>query len=355
MKILVLGGTGAIGVHLVHLLSTAGCSITVTSRVDRISNHADVKYIKGNAKDIYFLKTLMDFRWDVIVDFMSYKTVEFESNLNTILPFTGQYIFLSSSRVFAESHVPINESALKIIDVIHDEEYLKTDEYALAKARQERVLLNSEYKNWTIVRPYITYDINRLQLGVLEKEEWLYRILNGRTSVLPRDILAYTTTLSHGIDVSSAIFSLIGRKDALCEDFNIASSYSLSWSEVLNIYKTVLENKKRITPRFKLVDIDDFLRFRSGVTKYQVIFDRLYNRTFDNSKIVQFMGVENFAKPEIALLGCISEFLDNPVWGSIDWRQQAIMDRIVNERSSFSNISGIKNKLKYIYFRYLSF
>lgn len=51
-----------------------------------------------------------------------------------------------------------------------DEDYIKTDEYALQKARQENILLGSKYKNWTIIRPYITYNKERLQLGVLEKK-----------------------------------------------------------------------------------------------------------------------------------------------------------------------------------------
>ena len=59
-----------------------------------------------------------------------------------------------------------------------DEEYLKTDEYALSKARQEDILHRSGKNNWTVIRPYITYSEIRLQLGVLEKELWLYRFVH---------------------------------------------------------------------------------------------------------------------------------------------------------------------------------
>ena len=41
---------------------------------------------------------------------------------------------------------------------------------ALQKAREENLLLKSDSRNWTIIRPYITYYDERLQLGVFEKK-----------------------------------------------------------------------------------------------------------------------------------------------------------------------------------------
>ena len=46
-------------------------------------------------------------------------------------------------------------------------------EYAIAKAKMENLLKKPSKKNWTIIRPYITFNDNRLQLGTLEKEMWL--------------------------------------------------------------------------------------------------------------------------------------------------------------------------------------
>lgn len=47
----------------------------------------------------------------------------------------------------------------------------------MAKARQEDILYQSGFSNYTIVRPSVTYNTYRLQLGALEKENWLYRAL----------------------------------------------------------------------------------------------------------------------------------------------------------------------------------
>ena len=172
MKVLILGGTGAIGANLVRILSDNNVQTLVTSR-SHYDNHHTISYVCGNAKDDAFLKKLCTQKWDAIVDFMSYKTNEFSARLDLLLSCTKQYVYISSSRVYADKEHPIKESSQRLLDVISDAAYLATDEYALTKARQEDLLINSVSKNYTIIRPYITYDKNRLQLGVLEKEEWL--------------------------------------------------------------------------------------------------------------------------------------------------------------------------------------
>ena len=72
------------------------------------------------------------------------------------------------------------------MDLTKDEQYLATNEYALAKAREENVLTESGFNNFTIIRPYITYYNNRLQLGIFEKEIWLQRALDGKNSFQPK-------------------------------------------------------------------------------------------------------------------------------------------------------------------------
>lgn len=94
-------------------------------------------------------------------------------------------MFLSSARVYASSDMPITEDSPLILDMTDDKMYLRTDEYALAKARQEK-FLKELGNNFTIVRPYITFNQNRFQLGVQEKEMWLYRALRGRSIFFER-------------------------------------------------------------------------------------------------------------------------------------------------------------------------
>ena len=158
MRILILGGTGAMGVSLVQILAQNPLNeIYVTSRSTRTST-GNVNYIKGNAHDISFVKMLLDKRdYDAIVDFMVYSPKEFADRAKIFLLATKQYVFLSSSRVYADAgQKRIKEGNSRLLDVCRDEVYLATNEYALAKAREENILFDGNYKNWTIIRPYIT-------------------------------------------------------------------------------------------------------------------------------------------------------------------------------------------------------
>ncbi len=349
MNILVLGGTGAMGTHLVKLLSENGAKICVTSR--KCKNSGDhVKYIQGNAQDISFLKTILQEHWDVIVDFMVYTTTNFKERVPLLLGATSQYVFLSSARVYANSDTPITEESSRLLDVSRDKEFLATDEYSLAKARQEDILNSSEYNNWTIVRPYITYSENRLQLGVLEKEEWLYRALHGRTIVFSEDIMSRMTTLTYGLDVSRGIMAVINNSYALGKVFHITTSEFIKWSEVLNIYLLVLEEYLGYKPKVLLQDLDDFLK--SKPAKYQILYDRLFDRQFYSSKIALYVDVANFIKPEAGLIKCLKEFLNNSQFDYINWRLEAKKDRQTKEKTSLNEIQGIKQKIKYLIYRY---
>ena len=171
MKILILGGTGVMGQALIPLLATRdNVKIYVTSRNDRKSDQKNVYYITGDAHKESFLENILHVTYDVIIDFMIYTTEEFMQRKDTLLKSTKQYIFFSSSRVYANSSEPITEKSLRLVDACNDKQYLSTDEYALAKGRQENALLSSKKENWTIIRPYITYGDIRLQLGTYEKE-----------------------------------------------------------------------------------------------------------------------------------------------------------------------------------------
>jgi len=130
-RILLLGGTGAMGRSLGDILVKQGNRVFVTTRSVRSSNSPSLSYIHGNAHDEAFLKEILQNQWDAIVDFMIYSTVEFAVRVPILLDATKQYVFLSSARVYADSVAPITEDSPRLLDVSSDEEYLECDEYAL--------------------------------------------------------------------------------------------------------------------------------------------------------------------------------------------------------------------------------
>lgn len=345
MNVLILGGTGAIGAHLVQQLVAGGVSCVVTSRKKR-QPAPNLSYAQGNAHDIIFLQPLLSTRiWDAIVDFMTYPTEEFSSRHQLYLDSTKQYVYLSSSRVYAECNGLLNEDSPRLLDVCKEDSYITTDEYALKKARQEDILKNSGRTNWTIIRPYVTYSEQRFQLSPLEKEYWLYRALHGRTIVFSKDLAEKTTTLTYGEDVAKGIASLIGKESALGKAFHITISETHKWSEILQTYLDAFEEKTGERP--KVLFTEKWMPYYGG-NVYQVKYDRMYDRKFNNSHINDFIDTTTFKHTIPTLKECLSEFLDHPSFKPINWRKEAKKDRLTGEWTHLSEIKGGKLRIVYI-------
>lgn len=353
MNILLLGGTGAMGVALTKILSDQNHNVYVTSRKERKSEDTErVHYLHGNAHDFGFItNVLKDKFWDAVIDFMSYSTSTFEERIELFLNNTTQYIYISSARVYAESHQLITEQSNRLLDTSTDYEYLQTDEYALAKARQENLLFNSMKSNWTIIRPSVTYNSNRFQLGVLEKEHWLYRALHGRTIVFSKDIGCKFTALTSGYDVAKGIAAIIGKEDALRKCFHITDPNSYTWNDILEVYLDIIQELTGRRPGVRMTEKTSC--FDIGWNKYQIIYCRYYNRMFDNTAISKFTDINNFSNIRSGLRVAIKEFLNRPSYGEMNWRLEAINDKICHEHTALSEICSAKGKVQYCLYRYL--
>lgn len=353
MKVLLLGGTGAIGENLVEILYKNSIETFVTSRSER-KNRSHITYIKGNAHDMFFLKELCTEEWDAVVDFMSYKTDEFEDRIDLLLSCTKQYIFISSARVYANDEHPIKESSPRLLDVCKDSFYLSSDEYALTKARQEDIIYkHSTQNNYTIVRPYITYSQTRLQLGVLEKEEWLFRALQGHTIVLPETMCDKITTMTSGYDVANGIYNIIDNENAFGESIHITSEALRTWGEILNIYSNVFLKETGTVLKVKTVDLDTFFSCRDRGLEWQLLYDRLYDRDFDISKESKLTCSHEFISPEKGLSDCLTSFIrNNKKFKAINFKNEAQKDKLTKEHLHLRLIPGLSNKVKYIIKRF---
>lgn len=331
------------GMHLTRLLADGGHDVCVTTRQAR-ENAGRIRYARGDAHDGAFLSELLAARYDCIIDFMAYSTQEFERRVRQLLDACAQYVFLSSSRVYARSLTPLTEDSPRLLDTSDDAEYLATDEYALAKARQENLLTASGKQNFTIIRPYITYAENRLQLGVLEKETWLWTALNLGALIFSSDIAQRRTTLTYGADVARGIAALVGNEAALGETFHITVGESVLWSSVMELYRDILLSRGI---KAELVMTEQCHRL-SGAGKWQVMFDRYYDRVFDNSKISRFVDTSSFLLPEVGLRKCAESFLDAPRFNYFDLRDILGLLEGTGFKLPLRQAPGIKQKIKYI-------
>lgn len=359
MKVLVLGGTGAMGISLVQILSeNPENEVYVTSRSARVSL-GNVHYIQGNAHDISFIKEILKNGYDAIVDFMVYTPDEFLERVELLLAATKQYIFLSSSRVYADAgDTRITEQSPRLLDVCTDTEYLATNEYALAKAREENILFDSCHRNWTIIRPYITYNDNRLQLGVDELQTWLYRALNRKAIVFPKDITEKSTTLTYGYDVAKVMGELIGNEKAFGQVFHIATEQSVQWSEVLKLYLDVIEREMGYRPKIFIPDDSKEIGETCG-NKYQISCDRLYNRCFSSEKVNKAVGYEVvYTDVREGLEKCLTNYLRSGKGTQCtvaNVRKEAYYDKLTKEKTSLGEFKTLKAKIAYMILRYTSF
>lgn len=346
------------GMSLVPMLAARGDKVFVTSRRSHENSRksegcsAEIHYLHGDAHEEAFLKKILEKRYDAIIDFMVYTEDEFRRRADLLLASCGQYLFLSSSRVYAGSADPLTEESPRLLDVCKNEKYLKTAEYALDKAREENILKGKEKRNWTVIRPYITYNSNRIQLGCYEKENWLYRALKGRTIIFTDDMAECKTTLTYGRDVAEMMSRLIGNENALGEVFHIASCHPVTWGEVLQIYLDVIED---VTGKsVPVLWLKDSKKMEAVLSQWQVRYDRLYDRTFDSSKADEACGERHeYIEAREGLTMCLREFFANgSTFGKVNWKMQAYMDKLAHERTSLSEIPSGKQKVKYLICRY---
>lgn len=338
------------GQPLVSILSKKGYNVFVTSR----KTHKDidnVKYLYGNAMEDSFLASILNFnRWDAIVDFMVYPVDKFKTRIENFVNSTNQYVFISSCRVFADYDEYITENSPRLLDVSKDDEYLKTDEYALRKAREEDVLKN--YKNITIVRPSVTFNDNRLQLGVYEASDWIDRILHNKTVVFSKDIASHYTTLTHGEDVAIGIAGLIGNPMAIGEDFNIVTNESFTWQQVLDTY---IETLKENNLRPKIIYTEEALNLRIKKWQYQVKYARLFNRKFNNEKILKAVPELKFRNVKIALKQSLSAYLSNTKRNLTISLVSLLQDRESGDLSTPFEFSNIIEYSKYLILRFMPY
>lgn len=338
MNILVLGGTGAMGTHLIDFFSENNdINVTVTSRKKRTS-HGNIHYIVGNARNNDFMNDLLkNTHYDVIVDFMNYNYEEFMACHCSLLAACEHYIFVSSSRVYANYDGRITENCPRLLETSDDEAFLATNRYALRKAREEDMLRASGMTNYSIIRPYITYSNRRLQLGIYEKEEWLYRVLNDKPIIMSEGILNKMTTLTFGRDVSFGIYQIALGKP-LADAVHITTMENMTWMEILKIYASIIKEQtgKNII-LYTSHEIGSIEMLYEG--GYNTIYDRQWNRIFDNAMAEKVCGHIDYLSMRKGLTTCLTEFLSdwktrgNELFLPLNSDYEKEMDRLMNDSS----------------------
>ncbi len=292
-KVLVLGGTGAMGIYLVPELIKMGYAVDSVSLDEKESDNENLRYLKANAMDDEYIAELLKNGYDVIVDFMiySYPRKIFAPRMEMFLKNTKHYFYFSTYRIYANEEVPIKESSPRLLDAATDPEFLSLidTEYSLYKAVGEDMLRESGYTNWTIIRPVITYSSYRYQLVTLEADVVVTRMQEGKTVLLPESAIDKEATMCWAGDVGKMLARLVLNEKAYGEAFTPSTSEHHTWREIAEMYGRIGGLKYKVVDDetyISCINDGDYARYAN-----QLKYDRAFDRIVDNSKVLSVTGM----------------------------------------------------------------
>lgn len=121
---------------------------------------------------------------------------------------------------------------------------------------------------------------------------------------MPKDVAVHQTTMTYGGDVAATIASLIGNKKTFGEAFHLMGT----------------------EPKVYMPESSLELSKVMGNTM-QVHYDSLYDRVFDNSKLMAVVGTLSFTPMKKGLESCLGRFLKYPKWkGRQHWRLEVYIN-----------------------------
>lgn len=172
-----------------------------------------------------------------------------------------------------------------------EEPFISSEDYSLYKARGEDVLKASGLDNWTTIRPAITYSKRRFQLVTLEADVVIERARHGKTVLLPRQAMDVQATMSWAGDVAKMISRLLFNNAAKRETYTVATAEHNPWRVVADYYNELIGLK------YEEVDKEDYISFispdkNSPYARWQLEYDRMFDRIIDNSKILNIAGMK---------------------------------------------------------------
>ncbi len=145
-------------------------------------------------------------------------------------------------------------------------------------------------------------------------------------------MLNATTTITYSVDVAEAIAKIVMN----CKNekaINITTGESKKWIEIYNIYRDYL-SAKSIDFRLMRINSDQLIQKAFRSSKWQLLYDRKYDRIFDNSLLLKETGMtdEDFTKADDGLKKSLDALCGNMVFKSINPITNGFMDRITRER-----------------------
>ena len=299
-KVLLVAGGGTLGTYVTEEMVERGIQVDVIC-LEEYKSNSMVTYYKEKVNFEYLKEFLVGKKYSAIVDFLHYgKVEEYEKVYKLYSEHTEQIVCLSSYRVYADAQHPIVETSPTWLDVEVDKEFAETEDYAMPKLRCETFLKNCPKRNWTIVRPVISFSSRRFDLFMYTGSSIVLKAKNKETVVLPIEVKNITSGIDWAGNTGKLIGKLLLNEKALGEAFTVSSGQNISWGNLADIYCEVFGID------VAWVSMDDFIKYGPDISgnKWGLKYDRVFDRTVDVSKILNTTGMkkEDFKSIKEALI-----------------------------------------------------
>lgn len=277
MRILFIGGTGNISTECVRRAVDCGQDVTVLTRGSRTAELPNgVTRIVADVNDRPALRRIVSERaFDVAVSFIVFDAAEAQAEVDVFDGHVDQYVFISSASVYEKPprHYLVTERTPRVNPFW---------EYARQKIAAEEVFQAAHRTSGfpaTIVRPSYTYGATWIPTSMGSDYTPVWRLRRGLPLVAPGDGTSLFT-MTHASDFAAGLVGLLGRAEAVGEDFHITSDEVLTWNQ---IYETIAE---AAGASLRLQHIpSDFVATIDAKRGASLLGDKAWSLVYDNQKV----------------------------------------------------------------------
>ncbi len=340
MKTLLIGGGGTLGSYTAKELLSLGHEVDVIALEELTSDNPNLRYIRARVDDPFLQAFLAEHHYDVIVDFIHYPDPDaYKTRCPFLLSHAGRLVFLSSYRIYADEEHPIRETSPQLLDVFKCDAFLmENDRYGLSKSKDEKILYQTGYDNWTVVRPLISFSHFRLDLVTQGATTLLTRPKAGKKILLPKDAADLTAGLTWAGNTGKMIARLAVNENARGQAYTLGTGEENTWRDVADMYA------RQCGAQFEWVDTETYLKYATlNIPHDRVIlcYDRLFDRKVDCSKVQAVTGLttSDFTPVEDGLafeLGLIAEHPSERLLKTISSDSAKEVNRRMDEYFSLS-------------------
>lgn len=228
LKVLFIGGSGAISTSCVHEAVRRGLDVTVLNRgtTGLRALPEGITRLTADANDPDSVREAIgEAHYDAVVNWVNFVPEQIQRDIDVFTGRTDQYVFISSASAYQTppTRMPVVESTpLKNPYWRYSRDKIACEELLVEAYREDDFPM-------TIVRPSHTYDETLLPFEA--KWNVIERMRAGKPVVVHGDGTSLWT-ITHSRDFAVGFVGLLGKKDAIGEPFHITGDEAPSWNRI---------------------------------------------------------------------------------------------------------------------------